>query len=142
MESLDQVTREISAMLADHLVVGSHSFREAPPRYRYFQKRNGPMSCWTVEPDYVDECPDCGGGGCILGPEDFSGDPVIECPRCDGHGIDRKRGWYYSFAYKPIGKGSRSNRATTWKLDEAGIVRHRKRKDAKGRAWKLHQKSC
>lgn len=140
MESLDQATREISALLADHLAIGSHSFRESPPRYRYFQYRNGALHCWTVQPDYTDECPDCGGGGLILDPEDFSVDPVIDCPRCEGHGIDRKRGWYYSFTYRPIGPGSRSNRATTWRLYEEGMVRHRKRKDAKARALKLHRK--
>lgn len=52
-----------------------------------------------------------------------------------------ERGWYYSFLYKPKGKGSRSNRAERWDLDWSTMRRHRKRKDAKARALKLYERT-
>jgi hypothetical protein len=69
------------------------------PRYRYFQRSNGPMFFWTVEK---------------------AGD-----------------GRYHSGVYAPVGKGSRSGRATAWRLDDDQYSRHALRKDAKARALRL-----
>jgi hypothetical protein len=44
-------------------------------------------------------------------------------------------GWYYSFVYKPIGKGARTGEAKRWKLTK--LVPHRVRKAAKARALRL-----
>lgn len=49
---------------------------------------------------------------------------------------------YASFVYKPVGKGARTGRATSWKLVESGkwkIVEHAKRKTAKARALRLYR---
>lgn len=75
------------------------------PRWAYFQRANGPMFCWTTEPNPGD-------------------------------------GKYASFVYRPVGKGARSGKATTWKLVESGkwkIVEHSKRRLAKARALRLFE---
>jgi hypothetical protein len=46
-------------------------------------------------------------------------------------------GRYHSGVYEPVGKGSRSNRATAWRLDDDQYSRHALRKDAKARALRL-----
>lgn len=46
-------------------------------------------------------------------------------------------GRYHSVVYVPVGKGSRSGKATSWKLDDDLYGRHELRKDAKARALKL-----
>jgi hypothetical protein len=69
------------------------------PRYRYFQRSNGPMFFWTVEK---------------------AGD-----------------GKYHSGVYVPVGKGSRSGKAQSWKLDDDEYARHALRKDAKARALRM-----
>ena len=71
------------------------------PRYRYFQRGNGSMFCWTVEP--------------------------------------MNDGRYESFVYEPVGRGSRSGKAHQWKINESLTSRHKLRKDAKARAWRLFQ---
>jgi|SRR3954464_10879759 hypothetical protein len=50
---------------------------------------------------------------------------------------DTETGRYQSGVYRPIGKGSRSGKATSWKLDDAEVSRHALRKDAKARALRL-----
>lgn len=107
-----------------------------PLRWRYFQHRRQ-MFCWTTVPDYCDDCPDCGGCGEVLGEDRAGLDPVETCERCNGSGIDHQRGWFYSFTYKPVGKGARTGKATEWRLDNKSKRRHRKRKDAKARALKM-----
>lgn len=47
-----------------------------------------------------------------------------------------QEGWYYSWEYQPKGKGARTGKATRWRL--AGLLPHRKRKDAKKRAMRLY----
>lgn len=98
------------------------------PRYRYFQRANGALYCWTVEPDFLDDCPSCSGVG-------------YDCQECDGSGKDHRpgRGWYYSFIYRPVGPGSRSGNARQWAFNANSVARHRKRKDAKARAKRLFQ---
>lgn len=71
------------------------------PRYRYFQRGNGPMFFWTVE---------------------RAGD-----------------GRYHSGVYRPVGPGSRSGKATRWKMDDDEYARHALRKDAKARALRLYR---
>lgn len=50
-------------------------------------------------------------------------------------------GKYQSGVYRPYGKGSRSGKATRWKLDDEAISRHALRKDAKARALRLYRES-
>jgi hypothetical protein len=108
-----------------------------PPRFRYFQHGNGPMFCWTVEADDHDEheCEHCGGSGIIF----FDLPEEDTCPKCEGNGKVKERGWYYSFVYRPVGKGARTNKAERWDFNEKTLRRHRKRKDAKARALKAVQ---
>ena len=46
-------------------------------------------------------------------------------------------GKYQSGVYRPIGKGSRSGKASRWEIDDDAISRHALRKDAKARALRL-----
>jgi len=48
---------------------------------------------------------------------------------------DDPKGYYASFIYRGYGKGSRSGKPETWKLEAKR--NHRKRKDAKARAHKM-----
>lgn len=106
---------------------------EPPPRWRYFQRGRGPMSCWTVEADEHDQCDFCVGEGVVL-----HGSPEAEdCPKCGGSG--KGKGWYFSFIYLPHGKGARLGKAEQWRFQDSSLRRHRKRKDAKARALKLHE---
>ena len=68
------------------------------PRFRYFQKRNGPMFCWTTE-------------------------------RFEDH--------FASMVFIPVGRGSRSDAANEWRIDEETLSAHTLRKDAKARALRL-----
>jgi hypothetical protein len=108
---------------------------EPEPKYRYFQKTNGHMYCWTVEKGEYDECEFCLGGGIVLigSPEEE------ECPACKGKGVTG--GWYASFIYRATGSGSRTGNAERWDFDEKSLVKHRKRKDAKARALRLYRKA-
>jgi hypothetical protein len=81
------------------------------PRWRYFQRDGGPMFAWTVEP--------FGTGGLF-----DEGDPT-------------RTGRYASFVYEPIGRGSRSGTATTFRLAEHSESLHELRRDAKARALRL-----
>ena len=78
-------------------------------RFRYFQKRNGPWFVWTVEPFAL---------------------------RDESHPANGK---YESVVYLPVGKGSRSGKATQWLRDESSASQHTLRKDAKARALKLYR---
>lgn len=78
-------------------------------RWRYFQKKNGPMFVWTVEPFKT-----------------RYGDPKAD-------------GKYESVVYVPYGPGSRSGKATKWRRDESTATLHVLRKDAKARALKLYR---
>lgn len=77
-------------------------------RWRYFQKKRGPMFVWTVEPFRT-----------------RYGDPKAD-------------GKYESVVYVPRGPGSRSGKATKWERDESTATLHALRKDAKARALKLY----
>ena len=46
-------------------------------------------------------------------------------------------GRYHSGVYAPVGKGSRSGKATSFRLDDDLYSRHELRKDAKARALRL-----
>jgi hypothetical protein len=107
---------------------------EPPPNWSYFQKRRGPMFCWTTEPDEHDPCAHCGG-------HELDGLDTHEmaCSACGGSG--QGKGWYFSFVYKPVGPGARSGKAESWEFIESSLRKHRKRKDAKARAEKLYDKS-
>jgi hypothetical protein len=50
---------------------------------------------------------------------------------------DDPKGWYASFIYRAYGKGSRSGSPQSWRPDQKTMRRHRKRKDAKARAFKM-----
>lgn len=76
-------------------------------RYRYFQRGRGPMFVWTVEPFHLYD---------------------------DG---DVAHGKYESLVMIPFGPGSKSGKATRWKLDEESSQLHVLRKDAKARALRL-----
>ena len=92
------------------------AFREAirrilpsEARSLYFQKRNGPMFFWTVEPFNLRDK------------------------------TDVAQGKYESVVYRPYGPGSRTGKATRWKRDEATASLHVLRRDAKARALKLYR---
>lgn len=106
---------------------------EEPPPWRYFQRGQGPMYAWTIEADEHDSCAYCEGEGYVVG--EFDLEP---CPKCEGDG--KGKGWYFSFVYIPVGKGSRSGKAEEWRFQDSSLRRHRKRKDAKARAEKLYDK--
>ena len=78
-------------------------------RSRYFQKQNGPMFMWTVEPFYLHDQ------------------------------TDKAHGKYESVVYRPVGPGSRSGKAKAWKRDESTATLHVLRKDAKARALRLYE---
>lgn len=78
-------------------------------RWRYFQKANGPMFVWTVEPYN------------LVNPDQLA------------------QGRYESVVYLPRGKGSRSGKATRWEMAEGSRSLHDLRKDAKARALRLYQ---
>ncbi len=80
--------------------------REA--RYRYFQKGNGPMFVWTVEPFNT-----------------AFGDAVAD-------------GKYESVVYRPVGRGSRTGDGSQFKRDEKTASLHVLRRDAKTRALGLY----
>ena len=87
------------------------AFYGREPRWRYFQRDGGPLFVWTVEP--------FGEGG----PLDVSDSSRV--------------GRYASLVYEPIGSGSRSGRATSWRRVEESESLHQLRKDAKARALRL-----
>jgi len=49
------------------------------------------------------------------------------------------KGWYYAFQYVPNGPGARTGKAKRWKLQ--GLVKFRKRKLAKARAYERLEKA-
>ena len=101
-EAMYRLSQEVQAELEDNL--DFLGLRYVMPRYRYFQRDNGAMYCWTTE--RVDD------------------------------------GDFQSFVYRPVGKGSRSGKATEWELDEASISSSPLRKEAKARALRLfHEES-
>jgi len=81
------------------------------PRWRYFQRNGGPMFVWTVEP--------FGSGGLFDAPE------------------PQRVGRYASVVYEPVGRGSRSGKATMFRLAEDSESLHQLRRDAKARALRL-----
>jgi hypothetical protein len=81
------------------------------PRWRYFQRDGGPMFVWTVEP--------FGSGGLL-----DTSDP-------------KRVGRYASLVYEPVGRGSRSGTASTFRLAEESESLHKLRRDAKARALRL-----
>jgi hypothetical protein len=87
------------------------AFYGREPRWRYFQRDGGPLFVWTVEPF---------GQGGLLDVADGS-----------------RAGRYASLVYEPIGPGSRSGRATSWRRVEKSESLHQLRKDAKARALRL-----
>lgn len=91
------------------------------------------MFCWTTVADEHDPCSHCEGHGEVVGEFDTE-----TCPKCGGD--CKGKGWYFSFVYKPHGKGSRSGGAEEWRFDDNSLRRHRKRKDAKARMEKLYDK--
>jgi hypothetical protein len=52
-----------------------------------------------------------------------------------GWTTERVRGQYESFVYQPVGKGSRTGKARSWKLTR--VCRHKMRKAAKARALRM-----
>lgn len=80
------------------------------PRYRYFQHQGGAMFGWYVE-----------------APTDMEGQQIEHAGR------------YCSFVYVPVGKGSRSGKATTFKYVPDSEGWHVLRKDAKARALRLYE---
>lgn len=103
-ESMQRVSERLNQYMRETGMIST------APAYRYFQKGNGNMYCWTTEKaDITDDDP---------------------------------RGWYASFVYRAVGKGSRSGEAVQWKPDVKTMVRHRKRKDAKARALRLYSKDA
>jgi hypothetical protein len=102
----DVLTHEqVEDRLRDYL----HRLMPKEARSRYFQKRNGPMFFWTVEPFN------------LRNPDDIA------------------QGKYESVVYVPYGPGSRSGKATRWKRDESTAMLHALRKDAKARALRLYR---
>src|SRR5215471_10173410 len=65
-------------------------------RSRYFQRRNGPMFVWTTEPFNL----------------------------MYGRDKDPAQGKFESVVYRPIGKGSRSGKASQWQRDEGTARLH------------------
>jgi hypothetical protein len=126
---------EINARLNEFFRESGLLDRLAPPapKYRYFQKGQGHMYCWTTEAGEHDPCGHCEGCGEVVGEWDTE-----PCPKCGGSGLGK--GWYASFVYRAVGKGSRSGKATRWELDDDSLVKHRKRKDAKARALRLYRR--
>lgn len=53
--------------------------------------------------------------------------------------IEPFEGLYGSLVWVPTGKGSRSNDASTWQLEERLMAVHERRKDAKARALRLYK---
>lgn len=96
----------VSAELEQYL----HRLLPREVRHRYFQKRNGPMFIWTVEPFNLRDKE------------------------------DKANGKYESVVYVPYGKGSRTGKATRWQRDESTASLHALRKDAKARALRLYRK--
>lgn len=78
-------------------------------RSNYFQRGRGPMFVWTVEPFH------------LYNPNDVA------------------QGRYESVVYVPVGKGSRSGKASAWKRDNSTASLHDLRKDAKARALRLFE---
>lgn len=125
------VARRIEARLRDQGLIP-----EEPPPWSYFQKGRGKMFCWTTAPDFP-ACILCEGEGTL--PGDVLPETYTTCDRCGGNGKEPK-GWYFSFIYAAVGKGSRSGKAEEWRFVDSSLRHHRKRKDAKGRAEKLYDK--
>jgi hypothetical protein len=78
-------------------------------RYAYWQKGGGPMFVYNTE--------------------------RIHTP----HPGDRGNGCFESAVFVPYGPGSRSGKATRWRVLERSRSLHDLRKDAKARAWRLYQ---
>jgi hypothetical protein len=97
----------LTAQLRERLA----EFYGREPRWRYFRRDGGPMFVWTVEP--------FGSGG------------VFDTPN------PQRMGRYASLVYEPVGRGSRSGTATTFRLAEDSESLHELRRDAKARALRL-----
>lgn len=51
----------------------------------------------------------------------------------------QRAGLYASFAYRPVGPGSRSGKATRWEYVDEAESWHRLRRDARARALRLYR---
>lgn len=61
--------------------------------------------------------------------------------RYDDDADTKFAGLYVSGAYRPVGKGSRSGKATQWELDQSSLSGSPVRAEAKARALRLYRES-